>query len=261
MQSGLRTESDSSSESPATTDYQSLPTRHTDVRQLAPPAGPYTPPDLSAPPPSYDQLPEIIQHHRDLQYTEQRVRQLDQSSSPDSFNQLPASNQYHRELQNSEQSLVRQLEDSGYFTYGHMLSDLFNRARSDSCNQNSERRTSNIAIDDLPSLQTPSTRTRTGTETNTRRDLITDPSQRSCRLYFNNTERLRELSNSRTCAIINETGVSSTRHQPRPQTHPPAYHEVEQTSVWIARSDSLPTYDEFMATPSLVWYPSPSTNV
>ena len=35
--------------------------------------------------------------------------------------------------------MVRQLEDSGYFTYGYMLSDLFNRARSQSYNVTEEQ--------------------------------------------------------------------------------------------------------------------------
>ena len=87
-------------------------------------------------------------------------------------------------------------------------------------------------------------------ETTVRGDFRSDRSQRSWRSYFNTADRLRELtSNSRTQSVENGTDVTPTRHQPRPQTPPPMYHEVEQTEVVVRRADSLPSYDDFMAMP------------
>ena len=251
MQSGLRTE-------PLTTvNNLSVPNHHPTVRPLVPPAIP----DLPALNPLYYQIPVSSSHHRELHHSEQTVvTQLDPSTSPPSYNQFPVSNQHHRELMHSEQTMVRQLVDIGCSGYAHMLADSSNRTRSHTYDQHNERPTN--AMHDLPRLLTPTTYTRPSTETNIWRNLVRDPAHRSLRTYFNTADRLRERSdNSHTLATFNETNVALTRHQPRPQTPPPMYHEVEQTVVRIARSDGLPSYDEFMATPSLVWYPSPSTNV
>ena len=150
---------------------------------------------------------------------------------PPSYQQLLASDPRVR-----EQRTITRLENRGYSNTARVLAGIFNTTTQQPSNH------------DLPRLQTPSTRT--STETNTRRDLIADPAQRSWRAYFNSADRLRELTiYSRTRDTFNETDIPTTPYQPRSQTPPPMYHEVEQTAVRITRSESLPSYDDFIASP------------
>ena len=176
----------------------------------------------------------------------------DLSALPPSYRQISVSSPHHRELQHSEQTLVTQLGPSASPpSYNQLL-----------VSNEHHRELQHSATHALSRLLAPTTCTRPSTETNIRRHLVEDPAQRSWRSYFNTADRLRELTGiSPTHATFNETNVTPTCHQPRPQTPPPMYHEVEQTVARIARSDGLPSYDEFMATPSLVWYPCPSTNI
>ena len=107
------------------------------------------------------------------------------------------------------------------------------------------------------------------------RDQGSDGTEQSWASYFNTANRLRDLIND-TRTTRNEENVNyrntnandvninindentivnnvdtPTRHHHRPRTPPPAYHEVESSAVRIPRTDSLPSYDEFMMMPHL----------
>lgn len=207
-----RNNASGSRENPQTTvnDWP-VPNRYTAVRPSAPPTSPSDP---SAPPPSYHQL---------------------LASDP----------------QVREQRIITHFENRGYSNTARVLADIFNRTAPQPSNQNSESPTSVIVETHyLPGPHAPITRMRPRIESNTRRGLIADSTQRSWGSYFNTADRLRDLtSDSRTRDTLNETDIPTTRHQPRSQTPPPMYHEIEQTAVQIARSESLPSYDDFIAYP------------
>ena len=163
-------------------------------------------------------------------------------AQPSSYNQ-EASYQTVRDRQSTLQSLIAHYEDRGYFGSVRVLVRLLERSRLQSPQLNSTRTTisrtdNNTATSHLRRSLTPPPRT----------DVITDPTQRSWRSYFNTANRLRDLT-SNSGDTANGTGVSPTHHQPRPQTPPPTYREVEQTTILITRADSLPSYDDFVAAP------------
>ena len=232
-----------------TVDDWPVPNRHTAARPSAPSAFSNVTPDPTAPPPSYHQLVASNQHETDMVNVEAQLivtRLEDRGYSntarllADVFNRTIT----YRDMQHVEaQLMVERLEVRGYSNNARVLADVFNRTIPYSRIQSGERqhtigRTNVITeTNGLPRLHIPPTNT---TEANGHRDLITDPSQRSWRSYFNTADRLRELSNSHTRATLNETDVSSTHHQPRSQTPPPMYHEIEEAAVRIARSNTLP---------------------
>ena len=240
------------------------------------------------PPPSYHQIETVNQRDSDLQssqHTLVRSTSPPASATPDSsvlsspyhqttdhqrgratqstpapsasatFYSSALSSPYHQETQRDRdqrlatlQSLVAHFEDRGNFASARVIARLIERSVQPSSPLHTGRTTSNhsraddsTAMGDQRRPQTPSPRTG-------HTDVLTDTSQRSWRSYFNTADRLRDLTGNQG-DIANEASVPSRRYQPRSQTPPPAYHLVEQTAVRITRADSLPSYDDFMATP------------
>ena len=96
------------------------------------------------------------------------------------------------------------------------------------------------------------------------RDTDSERTQQSWASYFNTANRLRNLINdTRTTrneadsnyrSVNGETtvvNIMADRYHPRPRTPPPAYHEVESSACILPRTNSLPSYDEFIMMPHI----------
>ena len=214
---------------------------HTLVRSSSPPAS--ATPDSS-----------VISSPYHLTTDHQRGRATQSTPAPSAcatFYSSALSSPYQQETQRDRdqrlatlQSLVAHFEDRGNFASARVIARLIERSsplHTRLTTSNHSRADDSTAIGNQRRPQTPSPLTG-------HTDVLTDPSQRSWRSYFNTADRLRDLTGYQG-DIANEASVPTRRYQPRSQTPPPAYHLVEQTAVRITRADSLPSYDDFMATP------------